>query len=48
MSIDSFYRRPLPESLISFCPSQGRRLFREALDAGTMEGYFPLAEQFHT
>lgn len=43
-----FYRRPLPDALISFSSSLGRDLFREALQAGDMEGYFPLAEQFHT
>lgn len=48
MLADSFYRRPLPEPLIPFSSDEGRRLFRDALAAGTMEGYFPLAEQFHT
>jgi glutathione gamma-glutamylcysteinyltransferase len=46
--ITSFYRRPLPDSLIAFASSQGRQLFREALDSGGMEGWFALAEQFHT
>jgi glutathione gamma-glutamylcysteinyltransferase len=44
----SFYRRPLPEALIEFASPAGRSLFGEALAAGTMEGYFALAEQFHT
>ena len=44
----SFYRRPLPDSLIAFASPQGRQLFREALAAGGMEGWFALAEQFHT
>lgn len=48
MQAESFYRRPLPGSLVPFASAEGRRLFREALAAGTMEGYFPLAEQFHT
>jgi glutathione gamma-glutamylcysteinyltransferase len=43
-----FYRRPLPEGLIPFSSPLGRDLFRESLQAGDMEGYFPLAEQFHT
>ena len=30
------------------CSSPGKALFREALTAGTMEGYFSIAEQFHT
>lgn len=42
------YRRPLPEGLIAFSSPAGRALFREALLAGGMEGYFPLAEQFQT
>ncbi len=44
----TFYRRPLPSELVAFSSEEGRRLFREALSAGTMEGYFPLSEQFHT
>jgi glutathione gamma-glutamylcysteinyltransferase len=44
----SFYRRPLPDGLIGFSTAEGRALFREALEAGTLEGFFPLAEQFHT
>jgi glutathione gamma-glutamylcysteinyltransferase len=48
MLTDSFYRRPLPDRVIPFSSPEGRRLFREALAAGTLEGYFPLAEQFHT
>src|SRR5689334_14868984 len=48
MTDTSFYRRPLPERLIPFASDEGRRLFREALAAGGMEGYFALAEQFHT
>ena len=46
--MQSFYRRPLPTSLVPFSSAEGRTLFREALADGTMEGYFPLAEQFHT
>ena len=44
----SFYRRDLPADLIPFNSPQGRRLFTEALADGTMECYFPLAEQFTT
>ncbi|MEP7126139.1 MAG: phytochelatin synthase family protein [Byssovorax sp.] len=46
--MQSFYRRPLPTSLVPFSSAEGRAIFREALVDGTMEGYFPLAEQFHT
>ena len=33
--------------MIEFSSPHGRKLFREALDAGYMEGFFPLIEQFH-
>src|SRR4051812_28016333 len=46
--MQSFYRRPLPSPLVPFSSVEGRLIFGEALAAGTMEGYFPLAEQFHT
>lgn len=44
----TLYRRPLPEDAIAFSSAEGRRVFAEALAAGGMDGYFPLAEQFHT
>jgi glutathione gamma-glutamylcysteinyltransferase len=44
----TIYRRTLPESAIAFSSAEGRRVFGEALAAGGMDGYFPLAEQFHT
>ncbi|MBI4784583.1 MAG: phytochelatin synthase family protein [Oscillatoriophycideae cyanobacterium NC_groundwater_1537_Pr4_S-0.65um_50_18] len=45
---EGFYRRPLPTSCIAFSSTEGRQLFREALELGGMDGYFALAEQFHT
>lgn len=42
------YMRPLPGGLESLDSGPGRALFTEALLAGTMEGYFRLAQQFHT
>ena len=44
----SFYRRPLPESAIEFSSPEGRRVFSEALARGGLDGYFRIAEQFHT
>ncbi|MDP2305344.1 MAG: phytochelatin synthase family protein [Pseudomonadota bacterium] len=44
----TFYRRELPEGLTAFASPEGRALFREALALGGMEGWFPLAEHFHT
>lgn len=44
----TFYRRPLPQGLIPFASAEGRQLFQEALADGGMEGWFALAEQFHT
>jgi glutathione gamma-glutamylcysteinyltransferase len=46
--VDTLYRRPLPEDLVAFSSPAGRALFRDALVSGGLEGYFPLAEQFHT
>lgn len=46
--MSTFFRRPLPEALVPFASEEGRRLFREALGAGAMEGFFALSEQFHT
>jgi glutathione gamma-glutamylcysteinyltransferase len=44
----TLYRRALPSDAIPFSSSEGRLLFGEALSAGELDGYFPLAEQFHT
>src|SRR4051812_116704 len=45
---DTLYRRPLPTEAIAFSSLEGRTVFAEALAAGGLDGYFPLAEQFHT
>lgn len=42
----TFYRRPLPANLIAFSSVEGRRLFREALESGGMEGFFSICEVF--
>jgi glutathione gamma-glutamylcysteinyltransferase len=44
----TLYRRPLPADAIAFASREGQRVFAEALAAGSLDGYFPLAEQFHT
>lgn len=44
----TLYRRPLPADAIAFSSSEGRQVFAEALAAGQLDGYFPIAEQFHT
>jgi glutathione gamma-glutamylcysteinyltransferase len=44
----TLYRRALPIEAIAFSSPEGRELFAEALAARGMDGYFPLAEQFHT
>ncbi|ELT92982.1 hypothetical protein CAPTEDRAFT_98887, partial [Capitella teleta] len=43
-----FYRRTLPETCISFCSTEGKAIFKEAMLSGHMDGYFPLAAQFRT
>ena len=44
----SFYRRPLPASCVAFGSAEGRALFLEALRCGCADGYWRLAETFHT
>lgn len=44
----TLYRRPLPADAIEFSSPAGRQVFTEALAAGGLDGYFRLAEQFHT
>lgn len=45
---ETLYRRPLPADAIAFSSAEGRAVFAEALNAGGLNGYFRLAEQFHT
>ncbi len=45
---ETLYRRPLPTDAIEFSSTAGRQLFAEALASGGLDGYFRLAEQFHT
>ncbi len=45
---ETLYRRPLPADSIAFSSTEGRHVFAEALAVGGLDGYFPLAEQFHT
>ena len=44
----TLYRRPLPADAVEFSSAAGRELFAEALASGGLDGYFRLAEQFHT
>lgn len=44
----TFHQRPLPEALATLSSDEGRKIFREALAEGYAEGFFALAEQFHT
>jgi glutathione gamma-glutamylcysteinyltransferase len=44
----TLYRRPLPSDAIAFSSPDGRQVFSEALATEGLNGYFPLAEQFHT
>ena len=40
----TLYKRPLSDNLVAFSSPEGKKLFKEALVAGYMENYFPLAE----
>lgn len=44
----TYHRRVLPDCLTALSSSKGRQMFKESLDNGTMECYFPLSEQFIT
>ena len=44
----TLYMRPLPPSMAPLDSAAGRAMFRRALLEGTLEGYFRLAQQFHT
>jgi glutathione gamma-glutamylcysteinyltransferase len=44
----TLYRRPLPAGTIAFSSPEGQQVFKEALALGGLDGYFQLAEQFHT
>ncbi|KAL4503903.1 hypothetical protein ABPG72_022533 [Tetrahymena utriculariae] len=46
--VQTVYKRPLPKILVNFSSEQGKKLFKEALEEGNMECYFPLSEQFMT
>jgi len=44
--VAGFYGRALPEHLIDFSSTMGKRLFGESLNNGHMESYFKLAGQY--
>ncbi len=44
----TLYRRSLPSDAIAFSSPEGRQVFDEALASKGLDGYFRLAEQFHT
>uniref|UniRef100_A0A453J7E6 glutathione gamma-glutamylcysteinyltransferase n=1 Tax=Aegilops tauschii subsp. strangulata TaxID=200361 RepID=A0A453J7E6_AEGTS len=49
MEVASLYRRVLPTPpAVEFASPEGRRLFAEALEGGTMEGFFSLVPHFQT
>jgi hypothetical protein len=45
---NTFYQRELPTSLVRFASPEGKKLFREAMDDGHAEGFFPLTGNFTT
>ncbi|KAI8877282.1 Phytochelatin-domain-containing protein [Backusella circina FSU 941] len=44
----TFYQRELPQHLIRLSSPEGKRLFRESMDEGYAEGFFPLTGNFTT
>ncbi|GAA5805285.1 hypothetical protein HPULCUR_010800 [Helicostylum pulchrum] len=45
---NTFYQRELPTTLVRFASPEGKKLFREAMDEGNAEGFFPLTGNFTT
>ncbi|KAG1467121.1 hypothetical protein G6F46_000170 [Rhizopus delemar] len=45
---NTFYQRELPVTLVRFASPEGKKLFREAMDDGYAEGFFPLTGNFTT
>ncbi|PHZ14989.1 Phytochelatin-domain-containing protein, partial [Rhizopus microsporus ATCC 52813] len=45
---NTFYQRELPKTLVRFASPEGKKLFREAMDDGYAEGFFPLTGNFTT
>jgi hypothetical protein len=45
---NTFYQRELPSSLVRFASPEGKKMFREAMDSGHAEGFFPLTGNFTT
>ncbi|KAL1199634.1 Glutathione gamma-glutamylcysteinyltransferase 1 [Cardamine amara subsp. amara] len=49
MAMASLYRRSLPSPpAVDFASAEGKKLFKEAVQKGTMEGYFSLISYFQT
>ncbi|KAA8904829.1 Phytochelatin synthase-domain-containing protein [Sphaerosporella brunnea] len=44
----SYYMRELPENIVKYDSSEGKALFKAALNEGGMEAFFPLSQQFLT
>ena len=44
----SFYKRALPRDLVPFASPEGKRIFRDALEDGSVESFFPLVQHFQT
>ncbi|XP_058756623.1 glutathione gamma-glutamylcysteinyltransferase 1-like [Vicia villosa] len=45
---EGFYKRTLPSLAIDFVSEEGKQLFAEGLQSGTMEGFFRLIPYFQT
>lgn len=45
---NTFYQRELPTTLVRFASPEGKLLFKEAMDSGHAEGFFPLTGNFTT
>ncbi|KYQ93581.1 engulfment and cell motility ELM family protein [Tieghemostelium lacteum] len=48
MSVNTFYKRPLPDTCIDFSSVVGQQIFAESLLEGNLKIYFKLSPYFHT
>lgn len=44
----SFYMRELSTGLIPYDSPEGKKIFKQALEEGGLEAFFPLSQQFLT
>ena len=44
----SFYQRKLPDTCVAFASSEGKKIFKSALEHNGLKSFYNLIEQHHT